>query len=481
MRTRHRIPTIFNLSMVDVLCCALGCVILLWLVNFREAKRKAGAAEQTSVQLADTRTELTASRKEAVDLNARLRTSQDLVSRTQEERDSARAMAEAAGQERDRLQAELALARKRMVALSADLAGSRVSAAALKDQVARADRRALDLARQISDLTTQGTAQRDLLARKGKEAATLTDERDTARKKLEEQLRLMRDKETQLTTTNRNASDLADRLRLAEVRVKDLKSLADLVPGQKRDAESLRGKLVLAEGKVVSLEKSLTTEKARANQAVRARAVAENRFAGIALTGKKVIFLVDMSGSMDFVDDNTRSPGKWQGVRDTLVKLIASLPDLERFQVILFADKVSYPLGSEGTWVRHDSRSVHRVKQALADVKPKGSTNMHIALEAAFRYRSDGLDTIYLLSDGLPNIGPGLTPEQRKLKEAERSEILGQSVRKTLRTDWNRTQPGKPRVRINAVGFFFESPAVGAFLWALSRENDGSFVGMSKP
>ena len=36
-------------------------------------------------------------------------------------------------------------------------------------------------------------------------------------------------------------------------------------------------------------------------------------------------------------------------------------------------------------------------------------------------------------------------------------------------------------VRINAVGFFYESPDVGAFLWALARENEGSFVGMSKP
>ena len=44
-----------------------------------------------------------------------------------------------------------------------------------------------------------------------------------------------------------------------------------------------------------------------------------------------------------------------------------------------------------------------------------------------------------------------------------------------------RTQPGLPRVRINAVGFFYESPDVGAFLWALAREHDGSFVGMSKP
>ena len=39
MRVRHRIPSIFNLSMVDVLCCALGCVILIWLINLRDSKQ----------------------------------------------------------------------------------------------------------------------------------------------------------------------------------------------------------------------------------------------------------------------------------------------------------------------------------------------------------------------------------------------------------------------------------------------------------
>jgi len=48
-------------------------------------------------------------------------------------------------------------------------------------------------------------------------------------------------------------------------------------------------------------------------------------------------------------------------------------------------------------------------------------------------------------------------------------------------TEWNRAYSGRAKVRINAVGFFYESPDVGAFLWALARENDGSFVGMSKP
>ncbi len=92
------------------------------------------------------------------------------------------------------------------------------------------------------------------------------------------------------------------------------------------------------------------------------------------------------------------------------------------------------------------------------------------------------MDTIYLFSDGLPNIGAGLTPEQAKvLKETEQSAVLSQHLRRTLKTSWNRPQPGTTPVRINAIGFFYESPDVGAFLWALARENDGGFVGMSRP
>jgi hypothetical protein len=107
---------------------------------------------------------------------------------------------------------------------------------------------------------------------------------------------------------------------------------------------------------------------------------------------------------------------------------------------------------------------------------------MYAAFETAFRFRQQGLDTIYLLSDGLPNMGEGLSDEQAKgLKETEQAEILGKYVRRKLQSDWNREIRGQGRVKINAVGFFYESPDVGAFLWALTRENDGGFVGMSKP
>src|SRR6476659_6677097 len=45
MALRHRVPTVFSIYMVDVLCCALGCVILLWQVNYQEAEKQTAAAQ----------------------------------------------------------------------------------------------------------------------------------------------------------------------------------------------------------------------------------------------------------------------------------------------------------------------------------------------------------------------------------------------------------------------------------------------------
>src|SRR5712691_5279413 len=63
MRTRHRVPILFTLSMMDVFCCALGCVILLWLWNERVAKQKAKAAGETKYQLEDALAKLADSRR----------------------------------------------------------------------------------------------------------------------------------------------------------------------------------------------------------------------------------------------------------------------------------------------------------------------------------------------------------------------------------------------------------------------------------
>jgi len=103
---------------------------------------------------------------------------------------------------------------------------------------------------------------------------------------------------------------------------------------------------------------------------------------------------------------------------------------------------------------------------------------MEEGFDEAFRYRKLKLDTIYLFSDGLPNIGSGVPASIRNPTEEQRNQFMGKFVRDKLKTDWNRPEKGLNDVRINAVGFFFESPDVGAFLWAMAREHRGAFVGV---
>ena len=126
-------------------------------------------------------------------------------------------------------------------------------------------------------------------------------------------------------------------------------------------------------------------------------------------------------------------------------------------------------------------KSPSQVVKAMAAVKPAGQTNLHEALDTAFRFRSQKLDTIYVLSDGLPNLGPELTPAQKDLSDTEKSKFLSKHLRRHLKEEWNVKDERGRRVVINTIGFFYESEDIGAFLWALARENDGSFVGMSKP
>jgi uncharacterized coiled-coil DUF342 family protein len=473
MVTRHRIPTIFNLSMVDVLCCALGCVILLWLINLREAKQRALAAGQAAEQLALTRTRLS-------DTDTRLRSAEQQIGTvtlslksTQSDRDRAAARAVAAEKERDLLHQDLGTARGQIEEMKKDAAGLR---------------------EQLADV-------QDRLAKKTKDHGEQATELAVLRKRATELDVLLREKETTVRSAVKSAEDLAQRLHDADARLAQMRSQAELLPGLRAEAQASRDKLTTTDARVQALQKELSERdlqlasagraidtlrderKTLADQAIRARAAVENRFAGIALTGRRVVFLVDMSGSMEMVDENTLAPDKWQGVRQTVAQIMRSLPDLEKFQVILFAANVRYLLGNDRRWIDYDPvTSTGRVAEALAATKPLGNTDMYAGFEEAFHFRPIGLDTIYVFSDGLPNVGRGLTAQAAAtLKETERTEILSKYVRQTLRISWNRTQIGQPRVRINTVGFFFESPDVGAFLWALARENDGSFVGMSKP
>lgn len=484
MRTRHRVPTVFTLSMLDVFCCALGCVILLWLWNERLAKARARSFDETRQQLDYTKTELAAARQAIDAMTSELSRTREQVATLTNERDRTRSDLAAARDQAARLTKERDQTR-------ADLENAKGEVIKLADKLAKS--------RQEEERTAGALA--SLLEKKRKDDEQKSSELAAAQKRVSELELLMRDRDKQLTVASAKSKALEDQLHDLEGQLRQVRSKADAAVAMQARLEEENKRLAAADTRIKELEKNLVGRKSilvelqdsldkanaerrsLADQLAKLRIAADNRFAGVQLTGRRVVFLVDMSGSMKMSDPRAEAPEKWSTVVATLVKVMRSLPDLEKFQVILFGESVAVPLGTADSWLDYDATSADRVSAALSRIEPKGNTNMYAAFETAFRFRPRGLDTIYLLSDGLPNIGPGLTPvdQTRQLSDAEKGEILGRYVRQTLRESWNRPGPSESRVRINSIGFFYESPDLGAFLWALAREHDGSFVGMSKP
>lgn len=470
MRVRHRIPSIFNLSMVDVFCCALGCVILLWLVNLREAKHHEESAEEEhrriTAELADIRSERDKVMDKKTELEARLKSLQEEKSDLQKSLDAKQV-------EAAKLARRLKISGERIDSLEGDLRERKKQQEA---EMARAESLENELRLSEKRGDKESARSREL-------AEALTAARRSV-KELNAMANLVPSLETDLKEARRQyATEKALASALEKEIAKRLRDLKDADQNLDKLAASRRS----LESDIAARDKEMAVLRQQnvtlQGEAARVRASVENRFAGIALTGRRVLFLIDMSGSMDLVDENTKAPSKWADVRGTVARLMSSLPNLEKYQAIVFAERAAFLFAGEEDWLDFKSQSSpQRVQDALAKITPKGGTNMYAALQLAFRLRAKGMDTIYLFSDGLPNLGEGVDPALiNTMREVERNDRLARYIRRTLLSNWNRALPAQPRVRINAIGFFYESPDVGAFLWALARENDGSFVGMSRP
>jgi hypothetical protein len=350
-----------------------------------------------------------------------------------------------------------------------ELASAREKVDTAEDVLAKRQKEADVLAKRATAALTAAEELAKLLRKKEDERAALAKRVDEQQAKLDDldaKLAAARkDAETATTAAKSATSKTTDELAAARAMVKELeKTAAD------------------ASAKIIDLQGEKKRIADKFDQITRD---ADTKFAGISMTGSRVVFLVDMSGSMDKLDANTPAPQKWPVVCETVAKVMRSIPNPERYQVVVFSRSSRWLFGS-GEWQPFEGeKSVSRVKAELLKIKPENDTNLHAGMEMAFTLRPTGLDTIYLFSDGLPTSGEGLTRAQETanppLRETERSEVLARHIRTKLNNDWNRAQAGRPKVKIHSIGFFYESPDVGAFLWALSRENDGSFVGMSKP
>lgn len=186
-------------------------------------------------------------------------------------------------------------------------------------------------------------------------------------------------------------------------------------------------------------------------------------FYGIHTFSKRVLFIVDISGSMDWALGGRRGePGgekaKMVTARKELLGAINSLEDGSTFNVILFNHKV-VPWKKKVTEASASSR--RGIAKWIEEVPPVGQTNIHDALEAGFRSilavtGPPEVDTVFFLTDGKPTAGRIVDPP--KILEAVRG--------------WN----AAAQVKLHVVGIGGSKDIDAEFLRELAHATGGKFI-----
>lgn len=121
-------------------------------------------------------------------------------------------------------------------------------------------------------------------------------------------------------------------------------------------------------------------------------------FYGIAIFSKSMVFILDVSGSMDVEEAKRQLKNAYHALKND-----------ESFNVIVYSDSIqSWQPGL----MYANNENKQKADMWLQDIKSGGATNIYSALQKAFdvAYQKTKAETIYFLSDGLPTSGPEQDP-----------------------------------------------------------------------
>jgi len=212
-----------------------------------------------------------------------------------------------------------------------------------------------------------------------------------------------------------------------------------------------------------------------------ATSIGKATYFGTTIESKNVIFIIDVSGSMSeayvkkkdgktgfggtTIDPDkggdSRKVTKIEVAKKELIRCIKKLEREVKFNIIFYNQAFS-------AWQRADDGSGSKIIPATPRNKreavkfvmafsPSGRTNIFDSLE--FAMKDKAADTIYLLSDGMPNEG----------------RIRGTEGIIVEITDMNKTR--KPKASINTIGFGLRAEGK-SFLKRLAEQNGGTFLDM---
>jgi HEAT repeat protein len=136
----------------------------------------------------------------------------------------------------------------------------------------------------------------------------------------------------------------------------------------------------------------------------------KQEFFGIKIISHRVIFIIDISGSM-----NEGLANEYQGMagqsrmevaKAELQKCVAGLDPTAFFNIILFSTGVEKWI--DGSLAAANQKNRDEAKSFIDKIGANGGTNLYDAVELAFEDKD--VDTIFIMSDGEPNLGKESDP-----------------------------------------------------------------------
>ncbi|MET0658262.1 MAG: hypothetical protein ABW110_08925 [Steroidobacteraceae bacterium] len=140
-----------------------------------------------------------------------------------------------------------------------------------------------------------------------------------------------------------------------------------------------------------SQTQTASTKGSEQTQAVHdAKVVNAQSFFGLAVSGNRVAFILDKSGSM--------SGGRWAACTRQLEAALTGLAEGTEFFVVLYAESLLEPPGQRG-WSAATPARVAGVIEWLRHIRPDGGTDPRPAFERVFRLPGRP-ESVYFLTDG---------------------------------------------------------------------------------
>lgn len=150
-------------------------------------------------------------------------------------------------------------------------------------------------------------------------------------------------------------------------------------------------------------------------------------FYGIESRSRRLMFIMDRSGSMMESDTNTGS--RWSAAQTEVTNCITALPEDAAFNIIFFSHE--FDVWSKGLMPATRQNKATAIAW-VKGIEAVGATNIFDPLERAFQLAGRGtfdkaygtaFDTIYFMSDGQPNRGRIIDPAEI-VKEVQRMNTL---------------------------------------------------------